>query len=68
MCGRFADKYQKPAITGVKTLKAMNAWEVVDCTKDMNIFQSTWVLKMKHFLDGLITAQSSIFCMRRSVN
>ena len=50
----LADKYWKAAITVVKTFKAMNAWEVVDHTKDMNVLQSTWAFKLKHFPDGLI--------------
>ena len=37
----FANKYWKAVITKVDTLEAMNAWEVVDHTEDMNVLQST---------------------------
>ena len=50
----ITDEYYKAAISEVETLEVMNAQEVVDCTEDMNAFQSTWAFKLKRFPDGLI--------------
>ena len=64
--GPFADENWKVAITEVETLEVMNAWEVVDHIKDMNVLQSTWVFKLKYFLDGLV--QSTVSCQGRSAD
>ena len=42
----------------------MNAWKVVDHTKDMNVLQSTWAFKLKHFPDGFIKKFKAWFCAR----
>ena len=65
MHGPFADESWKAVITEVETLEAMNAWEVFDCNGDMNIFQSTWAFKLKHFPDGLIKKFKACFCASR---
>ena len=60
----FADKYWKAAITEVQTLEAMNSWEVVDHSKDVNVLQSTWAFKVKPFSDRLIKKFKARFCSR----
>ena len=50
----MCDEYWKAAVTDVKTLEAMDSWEVIKCSEDMNVLQSTWAFKLKHFPDGLI--------------
>ena len=60
----FADEYWKAAITKVETLEAMNAWEVVDHTEDMNVLWSTWSFKLKRFSDGLLKKLKDWFCVR----
>ena len=42
----------------------MDSWEVVDRTEDMNILQSIWSFKIKHFPDGLIKKFKAHFCAR----
>ena len=42
----------------------MNAWKVVDHTKDKNVLWSTWAFKLKHFIDGLIKKFKAWFCAR----
>ena len=44
--GPFADKYCKAVITEVESLEAMNAWEVVDHTKNSNVLLSTLAFKL----------------------
>ena len=52
-------------LSEIETLEATNAWEVVNCTEDMNVLQSTRAFKLKHFLDGLIKKFTVPFCARR---
>ena len=68
MHGPFVDKYWKTAITKVETLEAMNAWEVIDCTKYMNVPQSTWAFKLKRFPDGLIKTFKAWFCVPEKIS
>ena len=42
----------------------MITWVVVDSMEDINIFQLTWALKLKHFPDGLIKKFKAQFCAR----
>ena len=39
----------------------MNTLELVDHTEDMNVLLSTWALKLKSFLDGLIKKFKALF-------
>ena len=54
MCDPLSDEYWKAAVTEVKTLEAMDIWEIIECTEDINVLQSTWAFKLKYFPDGLI--------------
>ena len=65
MHGPFADAYWKASIIVIETLEAMNAWKVIDHTEDMNVLQSTWAFKQKHYPDGLIKNFKLQFCASR---
>ena len=62
MHGPFADEYWKAAVTEAETMEAINTWEIVDNTEDMNALQSTWLFKLKYFPDGLIKNVKACFC------
>ena len=62
----FADKYWNTSISEVESLEAMNAWEVFDNTKDMNVLQSTWAFKLNCFPDGPIKKFKACFCARKN--
>ena len=62
--GSFADEYWKVAITEIETVEAMNTLELVDHTEDMNVLLSTWALKLKSSLDGLIKKFKALFYVR----
>ena len=42
----------------------MNAFEVVDHTKDLNVLQSIWAFNLKHVPDRLINKFKAQFCAR----
>ena len=46
----------------LETLEDMDAWEVVDHTSDINVFDSIWAFKLKRYLDGLIKKFKARFC------
>ena len=52
------------AVVELETLEGMGAWEIVDQTDDMNVIDSTWAFKLKHYPDGLIKKFKARFCAR----
>ena len=54
MHGPLVDEYWKAAITDSESLEETNEWKYVDNTKHMDVLQSTWALKLKHFPNGLL--------------
>ena len=64
MHGPFADEYWKAAATEIETLEAIKAWDIVECTKDMNVLQLTWPFKLKSFPDGIIKKFKAWICAR----
>ncbi len=64
MKGPFAKEYWEAAKLEIKTLESMNAWEVVECTIDMNVIESTWAFKYKRYPNGLIKEFKARFCAR----
>jgi hypothetical protein len=60
--GKFADDYWKAMEVEIFTLKSIDAWEVVDRKDDMNVINSTWAFKCKHYPDGLIKKFKARFC------
>ena len=48
----------------METVETMDAWEVVEQVKDVDVLQSTWVFKLKCFPDGLINKFKAHFCSR----
>ena len=61
--GPFADEFWKAACKEIETLEAMGAWEVTDFIKGMNVIDSTWAFKCKHYPDGLIKKFKAHFCV-----
>ena len=57
-------EYWTAAVTKVESLEAMDAWEVVDCTENMNVCQSSQAFKLKCFPNGLIKKFKARFCAR----
>ena len=45
---------RKAAIKEIKPLEDMDAWDIVDKEKGMNILDSIWAFKIKCYPDGLI--------------
>ena len=64
MNGPLKEEYWKAACKEVKTLQSMGAWEVVDRGDGMNVIQSIWTFKLKHFPDSLIKKFKARFCAR----
>jgi len=60
----FADDYWKAMEVEIFTLESIDAWEVVDREDDMNVINSTWAFKCKHYPDGLIKKFKARFCAR----
>ena len=50
----FKKEFWKAAVKEVETLEVMDAWEVVDQIKDMNVIDSIWAFKLKRFPDGMV--------------
>ena len=46
MYGPIANKQWEAVVTEVENMKAIDAQEVVECTEDMDILQSTWAFKL----------------------
>ena len=51
MNGPFKEEYWKAAVKEIEMLEGMEAWEVVDCVKGMNVIDSIWAFKLKHYPD-----------------
>ena len=50
--------------TNIATLESMVDWEVIEQDENINIIQSTWDFKCKHYLDCLIKKSKSRFSAR----
>ena len=50
----------------IATLKALNAWEVVeyDPSSMLNVICLTWAFKCKQYPDGMVTKFKACFCAR----
>ncbi len=64
MNGPFVQEYWDAAYVENETLEKMNAWDVVECTPDMNMIPSIWAFKFTCFPDGIITKFKAQFCVR----
>ena len=52
MNGPFKEEYWKAAVKEIGTLEGMEAWEVVDHVKWINMIDSIWAFKLRRYLDG----------------
>ena len=65
MNGPFADNFWKACEVELDTLENdMNTWDYVKRTADMHVIPSTWVFKVKRFLDGLVEKSKAQFYVR----
>ncbi len=52
------------AVKEIEMLERMEAWEIVDHVKGMNVIDSIWAFKLKHYLDGTSKKFKARFCAR----
>ena len=52
------------AVKEIEMLEGMEAWEVVDHVKGMNVINSIWAFKLKHYPDGTAKKFKTRFCTR----
>ena len=64
MNGPFNEEYWKAACKEIETLESMDAWEVVDRERDMNVIDAIWAFKLKRFPDGMAKKFKARFCAR----
>jgi hypothetical protein len=62
--GPFKEEYWRAAVKELETLKAMDAWEVVDRSKAENVIDSIWAFKLKRFPNGMVKKFKARFCAR----
>ena len=58
------EEYWEAAVKKLNMLKNMNAWEVIDQTEDINVIDSIWAFKLKHFPGSLVKKFKARFCAR----
>ena len=61
--GKFTDEYWKAMKLEIATLKAIDAWSVID-RLGHHVIASTWAFKCKRYPDGLIKKFKARFCAR----
>jgi hypothetical protein len=54
MNGSFKEEHWQAAVKEIKTLEAMDAWEVVDQDKAPNVIGCIWAFKLRQFPDGMV--------------
>ena len=64
MNGPFKEEYWEATCKEIETLQSMESWELVDMEDGMNVIQSIWAFKLKHFSDSLIKQFKARFCAR----
>ena len=50
--GVFDENYRKENKVDIAALESMGAWEIVYRYDSMNVIDSTWYFKCKHYTDG----------------
>ena len=62
--GPYKDGFWEAMETELNTLERIEAWSVVDRTKEMNVLDSVWAFKIKRYPDGSLRKLKARFCVK----
>ena len=63
--GPHSKGFWKAMDTELTTLERMDAWEIVDRKPDMNVLDSVWAYKIKHFPGGSLQKLKARFLSKK---